>query len=381
MEVINTIPLNFKIVGGNARPTNIEIAAVGKGLINDTYLVNISTEGSHTGTFTTNKRYILQRINTHVFQNVDNLMSNIEKVSKHLQAKVDSRSVGASTSCCLVVVYTNENKLFWRGKSEEYWRMYHYIPNSITFTVSPGERYLYEAGRAYGQFQRDLSDLATPEELHETLVDFHNTPKRMVSFRRAVLDDKCKRAQNARDEISYIESKAAIVNVIFDMLFDERLPKRVAHNDTKLENVLFDVKTRAALCVVDYDTIMPNGSILYDYGDAIRSMSNTSPEDEKDLGKVDFDLLSFQRFTEGFLKELRMVITEKEKDTLPTGALVITFEQTIRFLSDYLMGDIYFKIDYPNHNLDRARNQLKLFKGMLANEKEMFDVVRKINLS
>ncbi len=372
-EFMNSIPLNFNITGAPNACNDLSISKVGEGLINDTFLVHVSAEEQGSTAFIKSKKYILQRINHEVFQNIENLMANIKKVSDHLKSKFQCLQTR-----CLVIVCTNENKMFWQDESGDYWRMYNYIPNSTTFEVSPNDRYLYEAGRAYGQFQRYLSDLPSPGDLHETIVDFHNTPKRLKTFRKAVYDDKFKRAKNIRNDIAYIESIAHIANIIFDRLADGRLPKRVTHNDTKLGNVLFDAKTGNALCVIDYDTIMPNGCILHDFGDAIRSMANTAREDEQDLEKVTFNLVSFQQFTEGFLKESRMILTEIELEMLANGVLVITFEQVVRFFTDYLMGDIYFKIDHPNHNLDRARNQIKLLKDMIGKEKEIDHILQKI---
>jgi len=366
MERIASIPLNFQLPVPGPIST-ISVEAVAGGLINDTWTTTIA--GHH-------QRYILQRINVHVFEHVDELMSNIDKVSRHLQSKrerklnSDGTTIDAAAAdSYLIIIPTKDDQLFYRekdadGRSCGIWRMYNYIPNSITYPVAPDREKLYEAGRAYGKFQRDLSDFPSPHELYETIPDFHNTVKRMKSFRKAVLDDVCNRAQYVQEEIGVIESKAELTNIIVDMLSDGRLPLRVTHNDTKLENVLFDISTHHALCVVDYDTIMPNGSMLYDYGDAIRSMSNSASEDEQNLTKVEFDAVSCQRFTEGFLHEVDDIITENERRMLPIGAMIITLEQAIRFLTDYLMGDTYFKTDYSDHNLARARNQLKLMQGM-----------------
>ena len=369
MKKIYSIPFNFNTIAsvtGEHNDRHVGISALGKGLINDTYLISVNFSQEEIknvkNTEVHEMRYILQRINTDIFKDVDKLMCNISKVSKHLQSKNDS--------CCLVVVPTTQNKSFWRSASGECWRMYKEIPNSISFQTSFGNNCLYEAGRAYGEFQRNLSDMNV-EGLYEILKDFHNTPMRMKALRLAVQNDVSKRVCDVHADIAYIESKASLANVIFEMIADGRLPKRVSHNDTKLDNILFDKTKKCAICAVDYDTVMPNGSILYDYGDAIRSMSNTSVEDERDLEKVDFDLTSFEQFTQGYLNELNGIITEQEKEMLPKGALVITLEQAIRFLTDYLMGDIYFKIEYADHNLVRSRNQLKLFERMLSKEEEM----------
>ena len=277
MEIAN-IPLNFKIFHDTddtpiTRPS-IEISTIGHGLINDTYVVNVSTETDNNDGDLTTRKYILQRINTDVFKHIDRLMSNIKKVSKHLQAKIHgennaSEPINSGTiRHCLVLVYTNKNKSFWQDDaSGECWRMYHYLPNSITYTTSPGEQYLYEAGKAYGRFLFDLSDFPLSqstaandvEDLYETIPDFHNTPKRLETLRTAVHDDPHDRARHVRTEIYLVESHAHISDAVFSRLANGRLPKRTVHNDTKLENVPFDAATGRALCVVDYNTVMPNG--------------------------------------------------------------------------------------------------------------------------
>jgi serine/threonine protein kinase len=252
--------------------------------------------------------------------------------------------------------------------------MYNYISNSITFPIAPKLHYIFEAGKAYGRFISDVSDLE-PSSLHETLPNFHNTPTRLETLRKAISEDICKRVDEVQEEIQFIEMNSWLVPSIVNLLDDGSLPKRVVHNDTKLENVLFDKYSNEALCVIDYDTIMPNGSLLYDFGDAVRSMACSSAEDERDLTKVHFSLECYTYFTKGFLHEVASFIEDNEVAMLPMGAIVITFEQAIRFLTDYLMGDIYFKVTHPVHNLIRARNQLKLVGEMLEKKHLMEEVV------
>ena len=364
--VIESVPLNFQIRGTEEeKQNNLSVIAIGGGLINDTYLVNIfnALPGREV------ESYVLQRINTDVFANIDELMNNIDKVSRHLKLK------NGSHGRYLSIIPTNGNRLFWKGNDKDVWRMFNYIPNSISYPLAPNGNFLYEAGRAYGKFQYDLHDFSD-SELYETIPDFHNTKKRMDIFRKAVDDDKFDRAHAVNEEISYLESQSNLASFIVDLMNQGMLPRRVTHNDAKLENVLFDATTNKALCVVDYDTCM-SGSMLFDFGDAIRSMANQTAEDEIDISKVKFDINAYEHFTRGYLKEVAPVITDAEKKFLHFGAIVITFEQTLRFLTDFLLGDVYFKIDCLEHNMIRARNQLELLKGMLAKKDEMFMNVKK----
>ena len=382
---ICSIPLHFQILKESAVPNpGIKLKTLEGGLINATFLVTVTTTPSnHDSSHQKEERYILQRINSDVFKNIDGLMRNMEKVSLHLQSKGRSeKKAEVSASNCLVIIPTTDNKSFWKSDKEDcsqgFWRMLHYIPNSITYPVAPSDMHLYEAGCAFGKFQRNLSDFTSLNQLIETIPDFHDTPKRLDNLLKAVKDDVCNRVQNACSEIRYIESQSDIVNLIVEMLNDGRLPKRVTHNDTKLENVLFDSVSQRALCVIDYDTIMPNGSMLYDFGDSIRSMSNTSSENEINLAKVDFNLKSYEEFTKGFLSQVGGIITDEEKELLPKAAMIITLEQSIRFLTDYLMGDVYFKITSCDQNLFRTRNQLTLFKKMLLKEVQMKEITMQI---
>jgi Ser/Thr protein kinase RdoA (MazF antagonist) len=369
--VIESVPLNFQIRGTEEeKQNNLSVTAIGGGLINDTYLVNIFS-ASPDGEFGNiiDESYVLQRINTDVFSNIDELMNNIDKVSRHLQTK------NGSHGRYLSIIPTNSGRHFWKCNEKGAWRMFNYIPNSISYPLAPNGNFLYEAGRAYGKFQFDLHDFSA-SELYETIPDFHNTKQRMDHFRKAVDDDKFGRTHAVKKEISYLESQSKLASIIVDLMNQGMLPRRVTHNDTKLENVLFDVTTNKAICVVDYDTIM-SGSMLFDFGDAIRSMANQSAEDEIDISKVKFDINAYENFTQGYLKEVATVITDAEKKFLHMGAIVLTFEQTLRFLTDFLLGDVYFKIDCLEHNMIRARNQLELLKGMLAKKDEMSISVKK----
>ena len=335
------------------------------GLINDTYLVQFPSSASST---TTASSYILQRINSNVFQNVEQLMSNIDQVSKYLS------SLDPTPDFYLQVISTLDNSSIYHVHKEKeatyYFRVYNYIPNSISYSsckdfskdTSDQKNLLEQAGKAYGEFQVLLHnfDVST---LYETIPDFHHTSKRLETFRDAVQIDVCNRAQYIQTEIKELESFAHLAPSILDLLESGEIPSRVTHNDTKLENVLFDKSTHEAKCVIDYDTIK-KGSLLYDFGDSIRSMANSATEEEQDLSLVKFDIDAFRFYAKGYISTARCIMTQSEKEYLHLGPLVIVYEQAIRFLTDYIKGDVYFKIRYEDQNLFRARNQLRLVQDM-----------------
>lgn len=380
LQQCHDIALNFRIFcsykGENSTDLidkSMTVSSVDRmkgGLINDTYLISISSD----------ERYVLQRINTTVFSNVSNLMQNILKVTKYLQDKHKLENL--SDDNCLVVIPTTDGKP-WLDNSIEHgggvWRMFNYIPNSTCFAIAPNGNILTEAGKAFGRFHRFLSDYPNPSELHETIPDFHNTPVRLQTFRKAVSENKVQRLSSIKEEVLFVENRASSLNRIVNMLEQGQLPKRLTHNDTKLENVLFNEETSKAICAIDYDTIMPNGTLLYDFGDAVRSTANTATEDEADLSLVRFNIENYRLFTHGFLEELgksgKNGITDAERKMLPFSVILLTIELAMRFLTDYLDGDLYFKTNYESHNLVRARNQIKLVKDMERLEDEMSKIV------
>ena len=318
-----------------------EIWPFGEGHINSTFLVHIG-----------GKKYILQRINTSVFSSPDAVMQNIHTVTRHLAAK------GCET---LEVIPTADGELYHR-QDDGCYRMYTFIENTVAHQSAPDKETLYHAGRAFGQFQNALADLDAGR-LKETIADFHNTPKRYENFRDAVTLDRCGRLENCLEEVRFITARGDTYSGIVDALGDGSIPMRITHNDTKLNNILMDRDTGKARAIVDLDTVMP-GSLLYDFGDAIRSGAAIGAEDEQDLGKVQFDIEAFAAYTEGYLAAMRDSITEKEAELLPYSAYLMTMECGMRFLTDYLAGDTYFATKYPEHNLHRCRTQLKLASEM-----------------
>ena len=340
---------------GRAFGKDCDFIPLGKGHINDTFR---SADGL----------WILQRINTDIFRNPQEVMENIESVTAWVREKLrkSGRNERRGTltvvpSSCGVLLHTDESGCF---------RMYENIPR--THSVEPEERTeeeFFRAAAAFGRFQRDLTDFPA-ETLHETIPDFHNTEKRLQHLKEAYEKAADPARKNAAGPYySYALSQEELASSVLAGLRDGSIPLAVTHNDTKINNVLFDDETGEAVAVVDLDTVMP-GSRLYDFGDAIRSGAVTAAEDEPDLSKVHFDPEAYKIFREGYLSEMRDILTQTEKKLLLCSAELMTYECGMRFLSDYLENDVYFKTEYPEHNLVRARNQFRILREMLAWEEE-----------
>ncbi|TCL76857.1 phosphotransferase family enzyme [Hydrogenispora ethanolica] len=333
--------------GGAAR----RIEPHGCGHINDTYAVAIGPEDGPA------RRYILQRLNHQVFHQPEQVMANIEAVTRHLRRKIAAAG-GDPDRETLNLVPAVDGRSFYRDGDGNYWRVYAFIGGARTYQVVESPEHLYHAGRAFGKFLRMLEDFPAAR-LHETIPDFHHTRQRFERFQQALARDSAGRARAVGAEIDFVLSRAADTAVLVELIAAGRLPLRVTHNDTKFNNVLIDDATGAGLCVLDLDTVMP-GLSLYDFGDAIRSGATRAAEDEPDLAKVSLDMALFEQFSRGYLAEAGPVLTPLELEYLPFGAKLMTLECGIRFLTDHLEGDVYFKIHRPGHNLDRARTQFKL---------------------
>lgn len=330
----------------------------GNGHINDTYLVVCENEE-------TSCRYILQRINTSIFRDVESLMENIHRVTSFLGQKGrDPRSV-------LTLIPTLDGKKFFSNELGA-WRVYDFVEDSLCIERPSSEEEFYQCGLAFGQFQRDLSDFPA-KELTETIPDFHNTPKRYADFLKAVREDVCGRAKEVQEEIRFITERSSFYSTLLDANDKGDLPLRVSHNDTKCNNVLLDAKTGKGLCVIDLDTVMPGFSVT-DFGDSIRFGASTGAEDEKDLTKVQFHMGLYTAYVKGFLDGCGTSLPKSEVMLLPEGAKMMTLECGMRFLADYLQGDVYFKTAYPEHNLVRFRTQKKLVEGMEENWQKMKEV-------
>lgn len=312
----------------------------GSGHINGTQLV-VCENGA---------RYILQHINTNVFREPEALMRNIELVTAHLRAKVeDPRGV-------LRLVPALDGRTF-AVEHGQYWRVYELVENSICYQ-SADNALFYESAVAFGRFQNQLADFPA-EQLAETIPHFHDTPARYAAFRRAVEENAAGRRELVQPEIDFVLSREAFSHTLVDLQAAGELPLRVTHNDTKINNVLFDAVTNKALCVIDLDTVMP-GLSVNDFGDAIRFGASTAAEDERDVSCVHFDLGLYETYVRGYLSTCGESLTKTEKAMLPTGAKMMTLECGMRFLADHLAGDVYFHVSRENQNLDRARTQFRL---------------------
>ncbi|MBE6541895.1 MAG: aminoglycoside phosphotransferase family protein [Ruminococcaceae bacterium] len=337
-------------------------SAYGNGHINDTYLVHSSPE------------YILQRINKKVFTNPTAVMENILGVTQYLRKKIEEEG-GDPDRETLTLISTVDGKPYYLHTDGEYYRMYKYISNSKSYDLVENPMQLYHAAKAFGKFQNMLSDYPA-DTLHETIVDFHNTKVRYDQFKSALANDKAGRAASVQDEIKFVLDREGDAGIVVDAIAAGKLPLRVTHNDTKLNNVLLDEVTGEGVCVIDLDTVMP-GSLLYDYGDALRFGGSSGAEDEKDLSKIYFKVENFEHFTRGFLEALPS-ITEEELALLPFSIKLMTLECGSRFLADYLNGDVYFKTAYPEHNLDRCRTQFKLVADIEEKMDSLNAIVKKI---
>lgn len=345
----------------------IDIKVNKQGHINDTYVLSFLNEEKI-------QKYIFQRVNRGVFQRPEELMENIIGVTKHLRAKVEAAK-GDLDREVVQVLYTKDRKPYYIDSKGDFWRAYKFIENSLALEKARGPEDLYQTGLAFGNFQRLLADYPA-KDLHQSIKDFHNTEKRLENFIRAMEADSAKRRDKVLAEADFILKRADFCKTLMDLERKKRLPLRVTHNDTKLNNILFDRESRQALCVIDLDTIMP-GLSMNDFGDAIRSGASSALEDEEDLDKVFLDLDYFEAFTKGFLQAAGDSLEDLEVYHLRTGAKMMTLECGIRFLTDYLQGDQYFKTSYPDHNLVRARNQFKLVADMEKNWEVLLDIVNK----
>ncbi len=341
---------------------DVEIEPYGNGHINDTYICEYTP------------RYILQRLNTNVFKNPEAVMENILNVTRHLAEKI--RACGGNPQReTLNVVMTRDGKCIYKADDENYFRMYKFIEDSVSYDMVENPVQLYHAGKAFGKFQSMLDDFPA-DKLHETITDFHNTPVRVSQLEQAIENDAAKRVKLAGKEIEFAKEYTKYASAITDKMADGSVLLRVTHNDTKLNNVLFDKDTDEGLCVIDLDTVMP-GSVLFDFGDALRFGASSGSEDEQDLDKIWFDLEKFEQFAKGFLSETADCLTQTEIELLPLSALIMTYECGTRFLADYLNGDTYFKIHRENHNLDRCRTQFKLVADIEKKLPQMSEIVSK----
>ena len=321
------------------------------------------------------KSYLLQLINTNVFKNPDELMENIVGVTEYLR-KIVVDNGGDPERECLNVYFTSDGKPYYRDADGNCWRCYNFITGAHSCQSIDDPETFANAARAFGKFQCLLADYPS-ETLHETIPNFHNTLSRFADFEKAVSDNIAGRADSVRDEIDFVLARRDDAGVLVKLLEKGKLPLRVTHNDTKLNNVMFDNETDEGICVIDLDTVMP-GLSLYDFGDSIRFGANTAAEDEKDLSKVSLSLPLYREYTAGYLSTAGQSLTPTEVEYLPFSAKLMTFECGMRFLTDYLNGDTYFRIAYDDHNLDRCRTQLRLVEDMERKMEDMKAITQEI---
>lgn len=338
----------FDIQGGVAN-----IAPYGSGHIHDTFhLLNTRPEFPD---------YLLQRINHYVFQNVPVLMKNIAQVTFHLRKKMQAFSGADPEKEVLTLVPTKKEQSFYQDDHGNFWRMYYFLQDTRSYDIVETSQQAYEGGRAYGKFQALLSDLDT-NLLQETIPDFHNVESRLQLFQKAIQHNPKDRVQKVLSEISFVEERSVAMGTICRAGRAGELPLRITHNDTKFNNVLLNKQDKAQ-CVIDLDTVMP-GFVAYDFGDAIRTTVNTASEDEKDLSKINVNINLFEGFTKGFLEETAGLLSDNEVHSLSLGVLLLPYLMGLRFLTDYIDGDNYYKIHFPDHNLQRARAQFQLIRKL-----------------
>lgn len=332
------------------------------GHINETYTATYDQGGVLV-------RYIHQKINQTVFKDPVAVMDNFVRVTKHIAAKLKAQGAREITRRALTIVPTRDGQSFYRDEEGECWRTFVFVEKVQSFESVQSPAQAYEAGKAFGTFQNLLADLGG-KRLHETIPEFHNTRKRFDMLEKAIASDHSNRARFAREEIKFALSQKGWIGTLLDAHARGDIPERVTHNDTKFNNVMLDWETGHAMCVVDLDTVMP-GLVLYDFGDMVRTTTSPTLEDEKDLSKVQAQMSMFEALARGYVDAAGEFLTPQERAYLAFSGKLITFTIGIRFLTDYLDGDNYFRVHRPDHNLDRSRTQFKLVQSIAEQEEGM----------
>ena len=341
----------------------------GEGHINETYAVYMPDEDG-----TDKPLYVLQRVNINVFKNPAQVMENIFGVTEYLRDVIRQEG-GDLDRETLSYIKTKSGDAYFEDDQGQPWRCLNYVSNSVCYQFVERPEQFYQSAKSFGHFLKQLGDYPA-ESLHETIPQFHDTVKRYNDFAASVTKDVKNRARLCRPEIEFALARKEDAGVLMKQLAEGLLPLRVTHNDTKLNNILFDQETGKGLCIIDLDTIMP-GLAANDFGDSIRFGASTAEEDEQDLDKVHFDINLYELYVKGYLEMAKDVLTPTEIDSLPWGARLMTYECGIRFLMDYLQGDVYFKTAYPEHNLVRARTQFRLVKEMEEQFDQMYEILKK----
>ena len=358
-EVIGNFQYNGRLMRG---------CAYGNGHINDTYLLTFQISGMG------NIKVILQKMNKDVFKQPTELMENVMGVTAYLREQI-IKNGGDPERETLNVIPAYDGKPYYRDSYGDYWRSYKFITDATSYDVVEKPEHFYQSAVAFGNFQCMLADYPA-DTLNETIVGFHDTRARFGVFKKAVEEDILGRAASVKEEIQFVLDREDVANYFSELQDKGELPLRVTHNDTKLNNIMIDNKTGKGICVIDLDTVMP-GLAMNDFGDSIRFGASTAAEDERDLSKVSCSMDLFDLYAKGFIEGCAGRLTSKEIELLPMGAKVMTFECGMRFLTDYLQGDRYFKIHREGHNLDRCRTQFKLVADMETKWETMQGIVKK----
>ena len=335
--------------------TLIKAGRFGSGLINETFLCEFNDRGSP-------RKYILQHINRHVFTRPDWVMENVEAVTEHLQSRLRREGVAEPEAVTPALVRTRDGRSCHIDGTGEYWRMFHFIESGAVFDTVLDNDHAFEVGRGLGRFQSLVADLP-PARLHDTLPGFHHTPRYLQELEAAAKADAEGRAVRAGGELAFVEANRRLAGALMDLMASGRIPVRVVHNDPKVNNILIHSATGKALCMVDLDTAKP-GIVHFDFGDCVRSAANPAGEDPGDLESVSFDRARYDALMGGYLEEASSFLTREERSRLPASVSVITYELGVRFLTDYLRGDRYFRVHSSDHNLWRARVQFRLLEHM-----------------
>jgi hypothetical protein len=360
-QELKSVSRHFQIYGEIMHAELLKI-----GHINETYTATYEQGG-------TRVRYIHQKLNRAVFKNPAGVMKNLMRVTSHLRRKWEATGVRDVTRRSLNVIPTRDGRSYYENEDGDVWRTFVYVENVRTHEAVQTPAQAFQAGRAFGEFQSLLVDLPGGR-LVETIPDFHNTRKRFGAFQKALEADRFNRAATVQPEIKFALQREAITGVIVDALAKGRIPERITHNDTKFNNVMLDVATGEAMCIVDLDTVMP-GCALYDFGDMVRTTTSPTLEDELDLSKVKMQLPMFKQIARGYLSTAGQFLTARERSLIAFSGKLITFEVGLRFLTDYLSGDVYFRTHRPDHNLDRCRTQFKLVESIERQETAMQKLV------
>ena len=361
---LRDISKEFQIYGEILHAETLKI-----GHINETYTATYDQGG-------TRVRYIHQKINGNVFKNPVGVMKNVMRVTTHIRKKQEERNVRDLTRRSLIVIPTRDGRSFYQNGDKEVWRTFVFVEGVETYEAVQSPQQAYQAGRAFGEFQSLLVDLPGGR-LIETIPGFHHTRRRFSVLQEAIASDRFGRAKDAKAEIEFALKREGIVDVILNAMAKGKIPERITHNDTKFNNVMMDVLTGEAMCIVDLDTVMP-GCALYDFGDMVRTTTSPTLEDEPDLTKVRMQMPMFKKLAEGYLSMAGGFLTKAEKAHIAFSGKLITFEIGMRFLTDFLSGDTYFRIHRPGHNLDRCRTQFKLVESIEKQEDAMQKHVAKL---